>query len=235
MEPRRWRLDKNVSAAPDLRDHHEKVDVEDFRRPEHQPGAYWHRDDTITEGHDDHGLDMYLEEFELTVEQLEGKVIVDIGIGKSNKFARELRARGINATVIGISPDLKDPLTREMVNTGDPVRSVVIDRDARVEEGSNLLVAGIAQMLPLAAGSTDLVLANYSLSYYHMSSGLSAEADAWIGELGRVLKHGGEARVQPVYPDNKRLPISEIAAKHGLSYEVAGSGLNTYHRFVKIA
>ncbi len=235
MEPRRWRLDKNVSAARDLRTPDQKLTEEDFRRPEHAEGAYWYKDDTITENHDDNGLEFYLEEFGLTGQELEGKVIVDLGIGRTNRFARDIRTRGINATVIGISPDLKDPLTREMVNAEAPDRSVVIDDNARVEEGSNLLVAGIAQMLPLADGSADIILASYSLSYYHMSTATDAETDAWIGEFGRILKQGGEARVQPVYPDNKQLPLSEMAAKHGLTYEVVDSGLNTYHRFIKNA
>ncbi len=60
-------------------------------------------------------------------------------------------------------------------------------------------MAAVAEVLPLGDESVDVILALYSLTYYTWDP---VQARAWINEMGRVLKPGGEARIGPVYPDN---------------------------------
>jgi SAM-dependent methyltransferase len=216
----------------------EKVQLSDIeieehlKRRKHHLNAYWHPVQSITEGHDNHGLNDYLNDLDLTEADLANKTIVDIGIGRQNKFAKEVREKGIKAIIIGVSPDLENDTTRKIIDQADPARvkpNFEKDKDTVPE---NLLIAAVGQMLPLQDESADLILALYSLSYYNMDVGSPEQASAWIEEVGRVLKKGGEARIAPPYPWTTRLPLKKLAEKYGLQYELVPE---KYHRFWKEA
>lgn len=201
------------------------------RKSERSRGTYAYPSElrSITQGHTDRGFKDYAKDFDLTDDNLEGRMILDVGISKNNRFAREVRERGIHATIIGISPHQKESAIREMLIAGDPNRPT--PKDPRyIEPGENLVVAGIAQMLPIRDSSVDLILARDSVSIYNMDENAPEQTKAWMEEFARVLKSGGEARISPPHRWNEKLPLEEMARTYNLSYEKVP---DKYYRFRK--
>lgn len=140
--------------------------------------------DTITASQADGGLKEYEHELGFFREQLKGKTILDLGSGTTDKFARELNEAGIDAKVISLSPDL---LTSH---------SAKAQRERAAPNWRMSGVSTIAQQLPFKDASFDMIFGVYSVTYYAPEE---HDVKAWVREIGRTLKSGGEARLYPVH------------------------------------
>lgn len=162
--------------------------------------------------HADNGLSVYESMLGFKKEQLENKKVLDLGTGQTDRLARELRDAGINATVVGVSPDLFTAFSRN-------------DLKVLFPEWRRQAVAAIAQKLPFKDESFDVILGLYSVTY---CSWWPEQVQAWASELGRVLRPGGEARLAPVYRDG------EADRAFGQDYQVLTNSAQTAGLVVNI-
>ena len=122
------------------------------------------------------GIASYEKILKFKKEDLEDKVVLDLGAGPKARFARDLEESGVHATVISLSPEYAD---------GEQHALFKGEQDKR-----RLEVAGIGERLPFQDESFDEVLALYSVSIW------SAENyKKWLPEICRVLKPAGTARI----------------------------------------
>lgn len=136
----------------------------------------------ITESAADNGLDSYEAFLGFDRNDLSGKSILEVGIGNTARLQHDMKAAGIDATVVGISPDLSDSYNRHLVG--------------QYAEPGDKNVAAVAEVLPFADESFDEAWALYSLTYYTYDPG---QTKAWVSEIGRVLRPNGNFRLGPDY------------------------------------
>lgn len=129
---------------------------------------------TLTDG----GLNIYSMFLQFNPKRLNGKMILDIGPGKTEAFSRETAKYG--ATVYSISPAYTSKKARERVSSQPDwqKRSVV----AR------------AQQIPFKDETFDLITALFSVSRYVESED---EELLIIKEMTRVLKPNGLILIEP--------------------------------------
>ncbi len=140
--------------------------------------------DTVT----DRNFNEYKEDLGFSPEQLKNKLVLDIGSGQREKFAREARRKGIR--VVSLNPELKEEDIRRYHKSG-----LLLDRLRGIKRES---VAGIAQQLPFKENTFNVVLSNYGVPFYlyHLPDRKSALEPAFR-EIIRVLKPGGRAYLYP--------------------------------------
>jgi SAM-dependent methyltransferase len=146
----------------------------------YENAGYWYREGTIDE-HMEGGLLEYEEDLGLNHEDLEGKTILDLGAGTTEKFARDIKEAGIKAKVYSLSPDYNDV-------------GYILPRRYPNWRGNR--VAAIAQRIPFKENSFDLIVSTYAVTY---AANGTPMVQKWVSEIGRVLKPGGEARLGPHY------------------------------------
>lgn len=130
------------------------------------------------------GLDDYADYLGFKPEDLVGKVILDVGSGPAI-FAEE--AEAIGAEVVSLDPQ---PGTQSE-SMSDEERKQLLER---ISVGK--IIPGIAQELPFADESFDMVTAMMSVPNYLPS--IESEKQLALLEMARVLKPRGEARICPV-------------------------------------
>lgn len=165
--------------------------------------------DTITASHADGGLEEYESELGFSREQLKGKTILDLGSGTTDKFARELHEAGIDARVISLSSDL---------NTSHSAKT---ERERVAPNWKISGVSAIAQRLPFKDEAFDMIFGVYSVTYYAHGE---HDVKAWVREIRRTLKPGGEARLYPVYDEGSGKDTENIknaAKKVNLGFSVS--------------
>ncbi len=136
------------------------------------------------------GIDDYERFLAFDRKSLEGKKILDLGAGPGARFARDVKAAGIKAEVISLSPDYADKKQQKLLELTPKER---IKELIRMEKTDPLLaVAGVGEALPFADESFDEVLSLFSLTTYSMKN-----YAIWLSETIRVLKSGGTLRIGP--------------------------------------
>lgn len=172
------------------------------RRPGSDPRSPWHfiansiQQDNVPQYED--GLGRSLEEYQaftgLTDEELSGPVfLLDIGAGPTARFARELKEKNPEATIISMSPDFKD----------DEHRQKLIESGG-VEAGP--AAAGVAQKLPFKDESFTHVTMVFTSMYLTVGRMMDS-----MYEMARVLKPGGKGVTTPLIVLNN--PNSERYTK----------------------
>jgi len=146
------------------------------------PDLRWESNTSPNSG-DDRGLSFYSKKLGIEPRELEGKKILDLGSGKTDKFARDLSKNGINCDVVSLNPDLIDEEKR---------------KEVRAFQHEGKLVAGIGEELPFQNNSFDGIYALFSASSYSKPSLKPENFSLWTQEALRVLKPGGEIRIAPV-------------------------------------
>lgn len=116
--------------------------------------------------------------------KMEGKTVVDLGSGLTERFSRELKNGGVNANVIALNPDYSQRKFREIVQ--------------QQEDWQKKSVAALGQALPFRDKSIDYILGYNSLTIYARPDERPESAKKWALEIARVLKSGGEARLAPI-------------------------------------
>lgn len=138
------------------------------------------------------GLEEYEKMLRFKAKDLEGKTVLELGSGEKEVFSQELRAAGVNATVICLNPDfIYNPNYRKQIQ----------DLALNHHELEGKSVGAVAQHLPFKEGSFDEILVNHSLSVFASPRDNLEAAKMWAEEVIRVLKPGGKCRICPVEPE----------------------------------
>lgn len=135
-----------------------------------------------------------LNELGLSIESLRDKSVLDIGSGGA-RLAEGAKDEEINTKIISLDPKYSLPgnLNRKICGGKDTTME-------RIKEKQLPAVAGLAESLPFADESFDLIIANCSVPYYQQNNDLKAKS---IFEMIRVQRPGGEARITMVTKDDE--------------------------------
>lgn len=129
------------------------------------------------------------------------QTIMDLGAGFRQEFARGLRAYNPKARVISIDPRLGLSEERDL---SDLFPEEHADRLNGRRNPQPLTIAALADALPIANSTIDLIVAQHSIPQYIHST---AELARCFGEILRILRPGGQARLWPITTkDIPRLP-----------------------------
>ncbi len=148
-------------------------------------------------------LVLYLAYFDLKVDDLKDKKILDVGAG-SAYFAKDAKNYGVNVTAL-------DPMYLLERGRQKFFQEKVWQRIKRFLTGKEkdlpAAVAAIGEELPFKDGSFDLITSVYS-AYHHTENKVSLKKN--ILEAVRVLKPGGQLLVYPVSsPGSKDILTNE--------------------------
>lgn len=138
-------------------------------------------DRATNSGWSDRSFDQYLDMLEITERDL-GSLVLDLGSGKSELFAREAQRKGIN--VVAVNPKLGEEKARK-------ISSEEIKEDDSYERKA---VAALAQALPFRDNCFDSVVSVVAVPSYVDPNDLPTV----FKEILRVLKPGGKAFLSPL-------------------------------------
>ena len=130
----------------------------------------------------DRSFDEYLDLLGITAGNL-GGLVMDIGTGKSELFAREAQKKGID--VVSVSPMLSEEQARRS-------SSQAMKEDVSYKRKA---VAALAQVLPFKDNCFDSIVSVFSIPHYLDPDDLSIV----FKEILRVLKPGGKAFLSPIF------------------------------------
>jgi ubiquinone/menaquinone biosynthesis C-methylase UbiE len=119
-------------------------------------------------------------------------LILDLGAGMQQEFAREVKKLGLKSKIISVDPRLG--LSEEEDLSLLPKS----ERQERLEGRKNvqpMSVAATSEALPFKEGSFDKIYALYSVPYYLKNS---QEIKTTLEEMIRTLKSGGIIKAFPV-------------------------------------
>ncbi len=139
----------------------------------------------------------YFQDLDISIEFLKGKKILDIGSGL-NQFAKDLRKYNLDLVSIdafyALTPEQREEVFEELSPENFKIVKKDLDRITRKKKDSQL-VGGLAEFLPFADESFDVVLAEFSMPNHAES--FNQARDSFF-EIARVLKSKGEARIYPM-------------------------------------
>ncbi len=134
----------------------------------------------LNRDHTDRGFTDYSTSFGLDLSVFAGQIVLDLGSGKTGKFAHEALAQGIEAH--SINPNWQTP---------PPLRP-------------DLAVAGKAEELPYAPDSFDFIVSLWGVPVY-LPGTVKAYADTFAS-IQRVLKPNGWALLAPIARMTYKIP-----------------------------
>jgi len=149
------------------------------------PREYWEKSQ-LTE----RPLEAYEKLLNLEIETLRSKIILDLGSGKNEEFARGLKDKGVEAEVVSVNPQL------------------AVEEQEKDQTNHENAVAAIAQTLPFAKDSFDIILSLDAVPLYLPSDNMGEYKKAFF-EIDRVLKPGGEVRIYPIQEFEKESKANE--------------------------
>lgn len=171
--------------------------------------AFQYEKDTTDRGGRERGLELYEDFLGFKRGELEGLKVLDLGTGETERFSRELKNSGIDATVINLNPDYSMEKTRKTLG--------------RALDRTKISVAATAQELPFKDESFDRALGLYSVTVFADPGPIGGNPEAtklWISEVNRVLKPGGEARFAPIAESDRLYkPYEDFLRQIGLKAE----------------
>ena len=151
-------------------------------------------------------------------DELDGKVVLDLGAGPESKFAKELEESGVNTKVISLSPDFSEG------KYSKKVRELLPD---------GKLVAAVGQDMPFKNETFDRI---FALHVLHVGEHISNEVFLEIvHEIVRVLKKGGQAKLGPMLnmPGiNSWLPYEAILQNEALKDYLDNQGIEIVKEFI---
>lgn len=139
-------------------------------------------DRATNSGWSDRSFDHYLDMLEITEWGILGSLVLDLGSGKSELFAREAQRKGIN--VVAVNPKLGEEKARK-------ISSEEIKEDDSYERKA---IAALAQALPFRDNCFDSVVSVVAVPSYVDPNDLPTV----FKEILRVLKPGGKAFLSPL-------------------------------------
>lgn len=141
----------------------------------------------------DRSLQEYQEYLNLPLESLQGKIVLDIGSGQKESFAKQAKKMGIN--VVFMSPDLKDEEVRDRLKGGF----------FKKLKWTGKSVAGIVQELPFGDSVFDAEVSLFAFPFHLPKS--ETELKRGFQEILRTLKPGGRAYIYPIKGDLLEAPM----------------------------
>jgi len=175
----------------------------------------------------DRGVDEYLEALNhhLDVDDVRGKVIVDIGSGKTSRFGRELTAKG--AHVLSVNPALRGEDSRNILQQSldKKHRSDLFwyeetkPRQTRLRRwfgGRNPepperevpnSVAGLGQALPVRENSADIVVSVFGIPQYlhHLDPNLAGDDEKILQEYTAEVRDQDKTLIRTSFEEVVRV------------------------------
>lgn len=139
----------------------------------------------------DWGIDKYRKVLGDDFMEMRGKLGLDIGSGRSEKFSKEGAKIGLK--IISMAPYLKDGMPRLEDGEIDPTF---------LQDWQKLSVGGIAQEIPFTDNTFDYEVGLFSVPYYLPLA--SEEYEVFFKEVLRTLKPGGNAYLAPVFKNKEK-------------------------------
>lgn len=157
-----------------------------------------------------------------------GKMVLDLGSGRAEKFARQAHENGIN--VISVNSILADPNNpTDAFNSQElKMRSASMSWDKIATEDIGKTVVAIAQQLPFPDETFDGIVSLYAIPFHIYSN----HFEQTFKEIWRVLKPNGKGFFGPVRM--QREEIGSLLRKTKIRYEFLpynehfGDGLKRY-------
>ena len=165
--------------------------------------------------HTDKTLSEYVDLLQIPDEELNNALILDIGSGVHQRFAREVNGQMRSSKVLSIDPNLGLSEKEDILNF-EPEYSIKTRR--RNSESGTL--AADANDIPLKTGSVDRIYALYSLPWLS----INGEEKTFFKEMIRVLKTGGIIRVYPILESQRSEVESTIELFPRLKARISQSG-----------
>jgi len=166
----------------------------------------------------------YMDRLDISEEDLKRwQNILDLGSGTEQEFAKGIKTINPKARVVSLDP--RQGLAEEI----DLESYFPEEKDARLRGRRNPeenTVAGLAQELPFKDGSFDAVLALHSVPQYLKEP----EINLALGEIVRVLKAGGEARIHPVLESKDLESVNQFLRQR--QGDIKGAYKEKNHLFV---
>ena len=153
------------------------------RRKEAYEGSIWPSIPAFFE----RGIEKYEKLLGVSMAELKGKLVLDIGSGPNEIFSKEAKKKGVK--VISLSPELKHEDIREM-SRGSFLDTFYAGGKQRKS------VAGIVQELPFQNEAFDAEVSLYGGIHYLPL--LESEYRLALSEIIRTLRPGGAAYLFPV-------------------------------------
>ena len=148
----------------------------------------------------------------LDLMRLDPALVIDVGCGDGADLA-VLSRRYPKASLLGV--DLAAPLVRQAASFGDRLKRIF------AAPAGPVLVQGDAGLLPLQAGSADLVWSNCMLHWVN-------DAEIVVAEWARVLKPEGVLLFSCFGPDSLQQVRQAFAAVDALPHTIAFADLHDY-------
>lgn len=136
-------------------------------------------------------------------------VIVDLGSGMQQDFAKSLKEEGGNNTVISVDPKLALPEETDLNGIFPEEHEARLRGRKNPQEGT---IAALGNNMPLKEASVDAVLAVASVPRYLKSE---ESIRATFDEIFRILKTNGEARVFPINVLKDKEIVEKILGEWG--------------------
>ncbi len=160
-----------------------------------------HKDKTtLTE----RGVTRYMELLNISEDELNDphSLILDLGAGTEQNFAKEVRKLNLKSKIVSLDPRLGLSEAEDIDNLFAKPH-----KEARIRGRKNpetKTAAGLSASLPFVDNVFDHIYALYSVPYY-LNYRNPSEVSETLQEMLRVLKPGGVIRVFPV--ENEQLNI----------------------------
>jgi SAM-dependent methyltransferase len=145
----------------------------------------------------------YVEDFNLDIEKLRDKVILDIGSGSNPFFVSQLLEKGITQRAYAVD---KESFFAEFDNYSEDGQKMYPKEEAEKSEVKKHYIRARAEALPFRPNSFDLIL---------MRAVMLPEADLKkvFDQINILLRPGGEFKFYPVFRDSEhRKQLDEILA-----------------------
>lgn len=133
----------------------------------------------------DMGIDIYKQLLGINLEEMKGKLVLDIGSGIDEKFSKE--AAKIGVKVVSMNPNLKYG---------------ALNKELKKKDWQKRSVAGRAQKMSFADNSFDYEVGLFSVPFYLPLE--ESEYKLFFDEVIRTLKPGGKAYIFPIFKNEAK-------------------------------
>lgn len=162
----------------------------------------------IEKGADTTGTDRSLAEYEeftgIDFSQKKGDLVLDLGSGEKQSFAKEAAKKGVD--VVSLSLDLAEEKYRSLLKKGLAEK---IKDTLSLKKSKEMAAASKIQEMPFADNAFEAEVGIYSFTnYYHLPENRDDYTQT-IGEVIRTLKPGGKAVFYPVHSEDYNNPMLE--------------------------
>ena len=153
------------------------------------------------------GLADYVELLEITEDELDDpdSLILDLGSGMEQNFAKDIRELNLRSKVVSLDPKLGLDENEDLESSVTPYKDS--DREARIRGRKNpepKTLAGLSTSLPFQDRTFTRIYAVYSAPYYLRHP---EDIKNTLKEMIRVIKPGGVIRAFPI--EEEQLEIVE--------------------------